>query len=181
MKLTSKQMVLIAEFAAIIAVLSQITIPLALIPLTLQTFAVGFVATISDKKSSTYAVLIYLLLGLIGLPVFANFRSGMAVLFGPTGGFLIGFIFNAFITSWLMSKKTVSYGWAILANISGAFFTLLFGTIWLQFGNGMTFADALAAGFIPFIIPGIIKAVAAACLGVVVLKRVPFLKQNNKK
>lgn len=178
MKLTSKEMVLAAEFAALIAVLSQLTIPLGVIPLTMQTFAVGFVATVLGRKLGTISVFIYLLLGLIGLPVFAGFSGGMHVLFGPTGGYLAGFIINALVTGRLNEKKPANYIWSIGANLAGAFLTLVFGTTWFQISGSLTFTAAMTGGFWPFVIPGIIKAVAAALLGVLITKRVPMLQKH---
>lgn len=172
-----KKIILAAEFAAIIAVLSQITIPAGLIPFTMQTFAVGLVATVLGKKTGTLSVAIYLLLGLIGLPVFAGFSSGIGSLLGPTGGFLIGFLANAFITGWLCELGKNNLPMALIANLVGAFATLLFGTIWLQLSAGMDFSTALAAGFTPFILPGIIKAVAAAMIGVLMTRRLPMLAE----
>ena len=100
-KASLRSLILAAEFAVIIAVLSQFTIPLGIVPLTGQTFAIGLTATVLGKRTGTYAILIYFLLGLIGLPVYAGMSSGFGVLFGPTGGYLIGFIFNGLLTGYI--------------------------------------------------------------------------------
>ena len=159
-KASLRSLILAAEFAVIIAVLSQFTIPLGIVPLTGQTFAIGLTATVLGKRTGTYAILIYFLLGLIGLPVYAGMSSGFGVLFGPTGGYLIGFIFNGLLTGYILEKTTFNYTWAIIANIAGALVTLVFG---------------IAGGFAPFIIPGIIKAVAAAYVGILIRQR--FMKR----
>ena len=83
---------LIALGAAIIAVLSPLSIPIGIVPVTLQTLAVGLVATVLKARETFFAILLYLLLGFIGIPVFTGGTSGIAVLFGPTGGFLIAFL-----------------------------------------------------------------------------------------
>ena len=80
-KASLRSLILAAEFAVIIAVLSQFTIPLGIVPLTGQTFAIGLTATVLGKRTGTYAILIYFLLGLIGLPVYAGMSSGFGVLF----------------------------------------------------------------------------------------------------
>ena len=98
MKIPLREQIYAAFFAIIIAGLSQLTIPLGLIPLTGQTFAVGLAVTFLGMRTGTMSILIYLLLGLIGLPVFAGGASGIGVLFGPTGGYLIGFTFNGLLT-----------------------------------------------------------------------------------
>lgn len=179
MKSSLRDLILAAEFAAIIAVLSQIVIPAGLVPFTMQTFAVGLVATVLGKKHGTLAVFIYLLVGLVGLPVYAGFSSGIGALLGPTGGFLVGFLANAFLTGWLVEKFWNNLPWAIAANLLGAFATLLFGTLWMQFSLDLSFASAMASGFIPFILPGIIKAVAAALTGVMLTRRLPMLARNG--
>lgn len=173
MKLSSREMVLAGIFAAAIGVLSQFTIPFGPIPLTLQTFAVGFVVTVLGKKTGTLAILVYLLMGFIGLPVFAGGSAGIGVVFGPTGGFLVGFIFNGLVTGWLIEKTPVNYFWSILANIAGAFVTLFFGSLWLKFGASLPWSGAFSAGMVPFLIPGLIKAVAAGYLGHLIVQRLP--------
>ncbi|KAF1297875.1 BioY family transporter [Enterococcus sp. JM4C] len=176
MKTSLKEWILAAEFAAIIAVLSQFTIPLGLIPLTGQTLAVGLTATLLGKRTGTYAILIYLLLGLVGLPVFAGMTSGFGVLFGTTGGYLIGFIFNGLVTGAILEKTAFTYSWAIIANTIGAMVTLFFGTVWLKISADLSWQSAFSSGFVFFILPGIIKAVAAGYLGIFIQKRIPSLR-----
>ena len=105
MNRTLKELILAAEFAAIISVLSQMTIPFGLVPLTGQTFAIGLTATFLGRKLGLISVTVYLLLGLIGLPVFSEMTGGIAVLFGPTGGYLIGFLFQTWLTGWMIEKN----------------------------------------------------------------------------
>lgn len=176
-----RSMILAAEFAAIIAILSQLTIPLGIIPLTGQTLAVGLAATILGRKTGTNAILIYLLLGLIGLPVFAGMSSGFSVLFGPTGGYLIGFIVNGLVTGGILERAGFTYKWALFANLIGAVLTLLFGTIWLKLSGSMSWSGAFQGGFLPFLAPGAIKAIAAAYLGILLRQRLPFFSENSKK
>ena len=176
MKLSSREIVLAGLFAAVISILAQFTIPFGPIPLTLQTFAVGFVVTILGKKTGTIAVAIYLLMGMIGLPVLAGGLAGIAHYFGPTGGFLVGFIFQAYVTGLILEKLSFNYFWSIAANLVGAFITLFFGSLWLKFSGGLPWDTAFSAGMIPFILPGAIKAVAAGYLGVLLGRRLPFTK-----
>lgn len=172
MKISTRTLILAAEFAAIIAVLSQFVLPIGLIPLTGQTFAIGLAVTILGMRTGTLSILIYLGLGLIGLPVFAGMKGGIGVLFGPTGGFLVGFIFTGILTGWLLEKYGFSYVSAIIANSLGALVTLLFGTLWLMLMTKLPVTNAFAAGFIPFIIPGIVKAIAASYLGILIRNRI---------
>lgn len=160
-----KNWLLAAEFAAIIAIFAQLTFPLGPIPLTGQTFAVGLTATVLDKKTTTASIFLYLLLGLIGLPVFAGGNGGVGVVFGPTGGFLVGFLANGLITSLWLEKFGHTYVSAVISNLIGAIVTLFFGTVWLWIALKNPFMQAITAGFIPFIVPGIIKAAAAGFMG----------------
>lgn len=171
MRFTLREQLLAAFFAAIIAILSQITIPLGLIPLTGQTFAIGLAVTFLGKKIGSLAIAVYLLMGLIGLPVFAGMSGGIGVLFGPTGGFLVGFIFNGLITGWLLEKTAFTYSAAIVANIVGAAITLVIGMCWLKISASMTWSAAFTGGVLPFLLPGILKALAAAYLGIFLRRR----------
>ena len=122
----------IALFVAIIAVCSQITIPTPLVPFTMQTFAVLAAGGILGYKRGTISVLIYLLLGAIGIPIFAGFKSGIGALAGPTGGYLIGFILTAMtvgITRDKISKKT----WVLIFSmVIGILLCYAFGTAWFM-------------------------------------------------
>lgn len=164
-------MILIAIFASITGILAQLTIPLPLVPITGQTLAIGLMATILGAKKSTYSVLLYCLMGIVGIPVFANMSSGITVLFGPTGGFIVGFIPTAFFIGYFLEKTSYTVTNAFIANIIGMFITLIFGTIWLIISAKLSFAVGMSSGFLPFIIPGIIKAYMAALVGITVRSR----------
>lgn len=157
--------------ASFIVILSQITIPLAMVPITGQTLAIGIVATILGATYGTISVLIYILLGIIGLPVFAGFHSGIGVLIGPTGGYILGFIPAAYLTGLYIEKVGDSYFHGIVANIIGACITLLFGMIQLKFSLETSWLIAVTTGVIPFIFVGILKATLAAWIGVKVRRQ----------
>lgn len=115
--LTTQEMVQIALFTAILAVLSQISFMLpGGIPVTLQTFGIVLIGAILGKKSGFLSVFLYLLIGMIGIPVFANFGGGIDALVGPTGGYLFGFLPMVFLTG-LGSRK--SYHLGIFFSIIG--------------------------------------------------------------
>ena len=93
------RIVMCALFAAIIAVSAQVTVPLPTnVPITLHTFGVALCAAVGGALAGTVSTAVYVLIGAVGLPVFAGMKGGFAVLFGPTGGFLFGFIIMAFFT-----------------------------------------------------------------------------------
>lgn len=164
-------MILIALCAAIIAVLAQMVIPLPLVPITGQTLAIGLVVTILGMKYGTYAVLLYIGLGVIGLPVFQSFTGGLGVVFGPTGGFIIGFIPSALIMGYYLEKTSFTFVQAMVANVIAMLITLTFGSIWLKFIADLSWVAAFSSGFLPFIIPGILKASLAAWVGIIVRQR----------
>ncbi len=157
--------------AAIIAVLAQLSIPIPPVPITGQTLAIGLVVTILGTRYGTLSVLLYILLGAIGIPVFAGFSGGLSVIVGPTGGYIVGFIPTAIIMGLYLSKFGITYPHAVVANIIGMVITLAFGTTWLKFAGDLTWTAAFMGGVYPFIIVGIIKAVAAAWLGVLIRNR----------
>ncbi len=160
--------VYIAVFAVIMAICSWISIPAA-VPFTLQTFGVFIAVGVLGGKRGSLSVLVFILLGAIGIPVFANFSGGIGVLAGPTGGYIIGFLFSALLM-WaiekLPGKKSVMQ---IVSMIAGLIVCYAFGTVWfvIVYGrmNGpIGFTAALASCVVPFIIPDIIKIALAYVL-----------------
>ncbi|MCR8994265.1 biotin transporter BioY [Brevibacillus laterosporus] len=172
----------IAIFTAITAVFAQITIPLPTVPITGQTLAVGLVATVLGSRYGTVSMVLYALLGAIGVPVFAGFSGGPQVLIGPTGGFIFGFIAAAFIMGYLLEKTKYTFTMALIANLLGMVVTFLFGVVQLKLVLNLSWAGAMAAGVTPFIAGGIIKAVLAAYVGIILRKRlisIGMLKGNH--
>ncbi|WP_174733093.1 biotin transporter BioY [Mesobacillus harenae] len=170
-QLKLRMMIVTALFAAIIGVLAQITIPLPLVPITGQTLAIGLAATILGARYGTLSVLLYLAIGAAGVPVFAEMKAGVSILFGPTGGYLVGFIPSAFFIGWLMEKTAFTFKIAMAANTVGMFITLAFGTAWLKLAADLSWTAAMAGGFYPFIIVGLLKAAIASYVGVLVRQR----------
>lgn len=164
-------MIVAALFSAIIGILAQITIPLPIIPITGQTLAIGLAATILGATYGTLSVFLYLLIGTIGVPVFAQLTAGLGILIGPTGGFLVGFIPAAFIIGFILEKTAFTIKNAIIANTIGMFVTLLIGTVWWKNQASLSWTAAFAGGFTPFVIVGIIKAVLASWFGIIVRNR----------
>ncbi len=136
---------------ALLIVCSQLTIPLPMIPLTLQTLAVGLLASILPLRYSLQTILVYLLLGFIGLPVFANFKGGLGVLFSNTGGYLLGFLVYVMIVGSMVAKKQ-TFNWLLLANSLGALMQLLCGSLWLLVISDINLENALLPGAIKVIL-----------------------------
>lgn len=180
MKTNTYAFILCAFSAAIIAVLAQITIPLPLVPITGQTLAIGLIVTILGKKYGTISVLLYVLLGAVGLPVYSNFSGGLSILVGPTGGYIVGFIVQAYIMGIYLDKFGYNYLHANISNLIGMIITLAFGTIWLKVAASLTWSGAFLSGTVPFILVGIIKAVLAAWIGILVRNRLLNAKLLEK-
>ncbi|ANU11060.1 hypothetical protein A1A1_14884 [Planococcus antarcticus DSM 14505] len=166
-----RMMIVTALFAAIIGILAQITIPLPLVPITGQTLAIGLAATILGPKYGTISVLVYLGIGAVGIPVFSQMSGGLGSLFGPTGGYLFGFIPTAFVIGFYLQKTSFTVTNAIIANVIGMFVALIFGTVWLKIFANLSWTGAFLGGFAPFIFVGVIKAALAAWIGISVRNR----------
>lgn len=131
MKPTStKHLALCAVFAALTAVCSQIQIPLAVIPVNLALFSVHLCAALMKKRYAALSMTVYLLMGLAGLPVFVGFQGGAGVLFGRTGGYIIGYVASAYLTALLMEKVGRAWWQAALFMAVGVLACYAFGTAW---------------------------------------------------
>lgn len=167
-KMKTLDMVYIALFAVLIAICSWISIP-AVVPFTLQTFAVFLTVGVLGGRRGSVAILIYLLLGAVGIPVFSGFQGGIGAILGKTGGYIIGFLFSAF-TMWaierLFGRKTRVLA---LSMVLGILVCYAIGTIWFMVvytGNSGAVGLMTVLGWcvIPFIIPDAIKIALALVL-----------------
>lgn len=166
-----RMMIVTALFAALIGILAQLTIPLPLVPITGQTLAIGLAATILGSRLGSLSVILYILIGAAGIPVFAEMKAGISILFGPTGGYLIGFIPSAFIIGLYLEKTSFNFKNAMIANTIGMLITLLIGTMWLKLAANLSWVAAFTGGFTPFIIVGLLKAGLASWIGILVRQR----------
>lgn len=154
-------LVYVAVFSVLTAICSWISIP-AFVPFTLQTFAVFFTVGMLGGKRGTIAVLIYILLGAAGIPVFAGFTGGLGILLGTTGGYLIGFVFCALVM-WAMEAVPGKRAWVLpLSMFLGMIVYMTFGTIWFMAVYSKTtgpvgLAAVLGWCVFPFIIPDLLK------------------------
>ncbi len=140
-------------------------------PISGQTLGVGLTATIIGSKLGAIAMICYAALGVVGAPVFAGFSGGAQVLIGPTGGYIFGFILTAFVTGLILERTSFTFSMAIVANIAGMIITLLCGTIQLKFVLDLNWSLALASGVYPFIVVGLMKAVLASWIGILLRNR----------
>lgn len=167
-----KKLVLCSLFAALIALLAQISVPLPFspVPITGQTFGIFLAGSLLGGKWGAVSVLIYLLLGAVGLPVFHHFQGGLHILFGPTGGFLWGFVLGCYLLGKITEKKKSYMATALgMFLCMSAYFTL--GALYLAFTAGLHFWQAFLLGVAPFLPLDIVKLLAAAGLSLAVRKR----------
>lgn len=179
-----KDLCYIAVFSAIISVLSQLSIPMpAGVPMTLQTLIIPIAGIVLGKKRGTYATLLYLLIGAVGIPVFSGFSGGVGVLLGMTGGFLISFPILSYTAglgdelgiklSHKGEKTTPSMYFIILVLclIIGATINYVFGTIWFMIFSKSSFITGFTACVLPFIPTSIMKIILVALVAPQLKKR----------
>ena len=172
-KSTSKaySMTSIALMAAVICVVGPFTLPIGPVPISLAPLAIFLSVYILGTKKGTLSLLIYLLIGAVGVPVFSGFTGGIGKLAGPTGGYLIGYIIMALIAGWFIHRFYDQVVIQFLGMVLGLAVLYAFGTAWLAISAHMTFAAALAVGVLPFIVFDLIKIVIAIALGRTIRKR----------
>ncbi|MBR5047719.1 MAG: biotin transporter BioY [Eubacterium sp.] len=170
--LTTRRMVMIALMASVICTLSPlcINLPVSPVPISLATMAVCLASCILGWRSGTFSVVIYLLLGLAGLPVFSNFTGGIAKLAGPTGGYLIGYLFLALISGFFF-ENTTHPALHALGMALGTGTCYGFGTLWLSHQAGLTFLQGLAMGVIPYIPGDLAKIMLVLVTGPAIKRR----------
>ena len=176
--------VLIVAGAALTAVSAQIAVPLWPVPITGQTLAVLLVGVTLGAVRGGLSMVLYAILGIVGLPVFSESSSGWGVIAGPSGGYIIGFIFAAILTGWLAQRE-----WdrkllrAFVAFLAGSVVTFAFGLPWLATFLGAVGApndlnSVLTAGLYPFILGGVATSILGA--GIITLAWVAVGRRDKK-
>lgn len=158
----------IGMFVALITICSWISIPLT-VPVTLQTFAIFAAVAMLGLWRGLAAIVVYILLGAVGVPVFAGFSGGFGILLGNTGGYIIGFVFSALISGGIMKKFGKKIPVMIVAMVLGLSACYAFGTAWFMYvysdANGaIGLLTTLSWCVFPFIIPDICKIALAVIL-----------------
>lgn len=171
-----KDMALTAMFAVLIVVCSWISIPMA-VPFTMQIFAIFCAVFMLGGKRGFFAVLVYIMLGAVGIPVFSGFKGGIGVLFGATGGYILGFLILPVI--YLLAEKFISENIivSVISMIVGLAVCYAFGTIWFvkvytDSSGSMGILKALKLCVIPFVFWDILKLGLAVALSEAVKKRI---------
>ena len=163
----TKDLGYIALSAALLTVSAWIAVPIGTIPITLQTATLFLVAGLLGLKRAVLATLAYILLGGIGVPVFAGFLGGFSVLLSPTGGYIVGFLAISLIVGWYTEKKRGEKAWGLAMAM---FFALLlcyaFGTVWFMavLGTDTGFFGAIAFCVLPYLPFDILKLILSLFL-----------------
>jgi len=159
----TRELVTAALLAALLAAAALISIPIGAVPLTLQVFVVVLAALLLRPAAAGTAVGVYLLLGGIGVPVFAGMQGGLGVMFGPTGGYLVGFFVGAVAGSFVRTRLTRVK--PLVADIAAAATCIVviyaFGWFQLHSVTGLGFREAFIAGVVPFVLIDVAKAAVA--------------------
>lgn len=160
----TRNLVLAALFAALTAICSQIQIPLPMVPINLALFAVHLCGALLGAKWGALSMAAYALLGAAGVPVFAGFLSGPAVLFGKTGGYILGYILCALLVGLLSRRLGFTMKGLCLSMVIGVAVCYAFGTIWFMVITGMNLAASMTYCVIPFLPGDVVKILLAAVL-----------------
>lgn len=163
----TQQITHIGLVTAVLCILGPLSIPLPFspVPISLTQFGVYLAVYALGRRNGTVSVLLYLLMGTLGLPVFSGFAGGFGKLAGPTGGYLLGFVVLAFVLATFVDKDVHSVKGAAVGMVIGNAAVYLLGTAWLAFVTGMDFVAALAVGVVPYLIFDTVKAVLAVVAG----------------
>lgn len=167
------RLVMIAVFSAVLAACSQISIPLpGGVPLTLQTFAVALCGCLLGFPYAILSVVVWLLLGAIGAPVFASFRGSLSVLLGPTGGFLFGFLPMSTLCSLSFKKHTMPL--QLLCGLLGLLCCHALGSLQYALLAQLPFGSAAMLVSVPYLIKDILSVIGAYYLALLLKKRISF-------
>ncbi len=159
-------LVIVSLFAAILSIFApiSISIPFTAIPISLATFAVYLSGAVLGPYLGTLSVGIYLLIGLVGVPVFSGYTAGVQKLVGPTGGYMIGYLFMVFCTGVFVKKLPKKYIGYPIGMLVGTVICYTIGTAWFMIQSGTKLAAAMTMCVYPFILGDIFKMVAAIAL-----------------
>lgn len=154
-----------AMMAAVLCVLGPLSVPVGPVPIAMGNFAVSLAAWLLGPRYGALSVAAYLLLGGVGVPVFAGYAAGAAVLLGPTGGYLIGYLAQAMIGGWAVERAGGRMVWSALGLVAGVAVCYAFGTAWFIVQMGCTLPYALTVCVLPFIPFDLVKIGLASALG----------------
>ena len=157
-----RDMVFTALLAATICICAPFTIPVGVIPISLATFAIYIASTVIGFRQGIAAVITYIIIGAVGLPVFSGFTGGFSKLVGITGGYIVGYIFLAAISGYIVDKNEKAVWVYPVGMIAGTTVLYIFGSMWFMFTTKSGVASTLAVCVVPFLIGDALKIAAAS-------------------
>lgn len=163
MQSSLRSWLLCALFAALTVVCAQLVIPLPMVPISLALLAVNLAGALLGPRLGAVSIGIYILLGLVGVPVFASFGAGPGVLFGKTGGYILGYVLAAFLTG-LLTRGRTGFGATCLAMAVGTLGCYAFGTLWFMRVTGLGLWASLGYCVFPFLPGDVVKVLLGAWL-----------------
>ena len=169
-------MAMTAVMAAVLAVIAPFALPIGPVPISLCTLAIYFAVYVLGWRRGTMAVVVYVLLGAVGLPVFSNFAGGLGKLAGPTGGYIIGYIPLALIAGWFVHRFPRSRAMQLLGMVLATAVLYALGTAWICVQAGYEVAAALGVCVFPFVPGDLVKIAAALAVGPVLQSRLAQAK-----
>jgi biotin transport system substrate-specific component len=161
-KFTTRDVCYIGIFVAIISVCAYVSVPLGMVPFTLQTWAIMMAGAVLGAKRGVIAVIIYILLGAVGAPVFAGGLSGIGIIAGFRGGFIVTFPVLAFMAGIMRDKKIV---YLAAGLVCGVIINLTVGMVWFSAVTQNNLQASFSTAVAPFILPEIFKIVAVIVVG----------------
>ncbi len=174
-----KEMVGAALFSAIICVTAIITIPIGAVPITLSLFGVFTSAALQKPKSAILSISVYIILGLIGIPVFSSFGSGLGYLTGPTGGFIFAYPIMTAIVSCASRICKKYYTLLPISMVIALIICYIFGVVWYCMVSEVDFISAVLVCIVPFFVFDILKIIVSSAV-VFAVKKSPIEKLLNE-
>lgn len=171
--MATKKLVLVGVMTSVTCILAPISIaiPISPVPITLGLFAVVLSVCLLGARYSTISCLLYLFSGFIGLPVFSGFTGGAGILMGPTGGYLLGYLFIPLLSNFFRCSRKYPRVLSVLHILPGLFLCYALGSIWLAVYMDISLKQALLLGVIPYIPTDLIKIWLAFLLGTSIRRR----------
>ncbi len=174
--LSTRNLILVAMFVALIAISGQIAIPFLVVPITLQTLVVMLAGSILGRHLGALSTIVFILLVMAGAPILAGAQGGLGALLGPTGGYVWSWPIATYVIGVLVHREQPKLWRLILAHtVGGVCIVYLFGAIWLSVSLDLRWKETLLTGVLPFIPGDMVKVFVAAIVARSVLKVYPSI------
>lgn len=173
-KMTTREMTLTALMTALICVIAPFSIPIPFspVPISFTPLAIFLTVYVLGTKGATLSCILFLLIGTAGLPVFSGFAGGLGKVAGPTGGYLLGYLFMTPVCGIFVERFPGNRWLQAVGMVLGLGICYLFGTLWLSWQMELSFQAGLAAGVLPYLPGDGVKILIAVLIGPVIRKRV---------